>query len=113
MNYEILMKSLQEKYLKSLPATIELIEKSLATSDWASVLMEFHKLRGSGTTYGFEEVSELGYAVEKICQANPQPKKELIADAITLLKEILAQRQNGAVLDLKNNAVFRALAHKL
>jgi HPt (histidine-containing phosphotransfer) domain-containing protein len=109
MNYEELMKSLQKKYLHSLPATIELIELQFKQNDWPAVELEFHKLRGNGTTYGFTEISTLAKVSERICQTSAASKEETIGKAIALLKAILESRLSGHIFDLENNQDFRSI----
>jgi len=71
MSFEEMLKSLQREYLASLPAKITLIEGLIQAKDQTNVRESFHKLKGTGKTYGFPEVSEVGAIVEAICLEHP------------------------------------------
>lgn len=70
-----LLFELQKKYLEKLPRSIEEIRTHLASNDFTFVMSAFHKLKGSGKTYGMKEISEVAAIMEEICQT-PSSLKE-------------------------------------
>ena len=48
-----------DSYLKSLPEKILVIASQVQAKETGNVRESFHKLKGTGKTYGFPEVSEL------------------------------------------------------
>ncbi len=67
---EELLDGLKQEYVKSIPDRIRQIQAGLSGHDWACVCKEFHKLKGTGKTYGFERFSELGQLCEEIYLAH-------------------------------------------
>jgi HPt (histidine-containing phosphotransfer) domain-containing protein len=66
-----MIKSLQRDYLASIPEKIKIIEEQIGANDQSNLRESFHKLKGTGKTYGIPEVSELGALVEAICIGHP------------------------------------------
>ena len=67
MSFDDLMLELKKDYLSSMPGKFEVIANALKTSDVAQLREEFHKLKGTGKTYGIPEISDLCAVVEQLC----------------------------------------------
>lgn len=67
MSFDEMMKNLKKEYVRDLPQKVETIRQFCEKGDVASLREEFHKLKGTGKTYGLPEVSELCAALEQIC----------------------------------------------
>ena len=101
MSFEELLKSLASDYLKSLPEKIQVIAGQVQAKDTSNVRESFHKLKGTGKTYGFPEVSELAAVVENICIAQPQIGLNAAAKALAVLEDIYRTRQSAADYSLQ------------
>jgi HPt (histidine-containing phosphotransfer) domain-containing protein len=88
MSFEEMLKSLQREYLASLPGKIALIEGLIQAKDQNNVRESFHKLKGTGKTYGLPEVSEVGAIVEAICIERPVNSLAAGALALAVLRDI-------------------------
>jgi HPt (histidine-containing phosphotransfer) domain-containing protein len=100
MNFTDLLKSLHQEYLHSLPDKISMIEKQIKSGQTEQIADCFHKLKGTGTTYGFPEVSELGLVVEEICLTRPLQALTAAQLAVELLRDVYNARQRQTAFDL-------------
>ena len=87
-NLDDLLKELRAEYVASLPQKIISIGQHLSQQDWVTLRDDFHKLKGTGKTYGIPIITELGEVVEKICMTKTQTAPAAIPLAIDLLAKI-------------------------
>lgn len=99
-----MLKSLQVDYLNSLPGKIEVITGQIAAQDQSNLRESFHKLKGTGRTYGIPEVSELGALVEAICIEHPVNSFKGGELGVALLRDIHQTRSLGQVFTLAQDA---------
>lgn len=109
MNFDEMLKSLQQDYLASIPAKIADLEQCLANSDTNALREAFHKLKGTGKTYGLPEISDLGAAVEKICIERPHAAISAATLAVALMQEIHRARISQAIFQLETDARMQQL----
>lgn len=100
MNFNDLMKELGQEYIANLPEKISEIELNCKTGDVSHLREDFHKLKGTGKTYGFPEISQLAETVERICLQQPEHAVEAAAEAVKILKSIHHSRLQERALDL-------------
>ena len=112
MNLEEMIKTLQQEYLAGLPEKITQIETIIQSKESAAIRDSFHKLKGTGTTYGLPEVSELGQAVEEVCIQRPASAAEAGTLGVALLREIHRSRQHQKPFNVSADSRFATL-HKL
>ena len=101
MNFDELLRTLQRDYLASLPEKIKKIEEFRL--DNAELREAFHKLKGTGKTYGIPEVSELSALMERICLENPLASAQAADAALGLLRAIYEARGIGREFNLKDD----------
>jgi HPt (histidine-containing phosphotransfer) domain-containing protein len=94
VSFEELLKTLRAEYLAALPDKIEIISKQITTGNTAELRDSFHKLKGTGKTYGMPEVSDLSEITETICMQKPAQAQAAAEQAVGLLRDIHAARQN-------------------
>lgn len=109
MNFDEMLKALQAEYLASIPNKILEVEKFVSANDHDGVRESFHKLKGTGKTYGLPEISDLGAAVEKICIERPKLATQAAALAVALMREIHKARVARATFDLNGDARMQQL----
>lgn len=61
---EQMMAELKLEYLQGMTSRIEKIRASLLALNLAELINEFHKLKGTGKTYGFLHLTEIGESME-------------------------------------------------
>ena len=109
MSFEEMMAELRTEYLASMPQKVSDIENHMAKKDIDLLRNDFHKLKGSGKTYGLPEVSELGELCEKICLNNKEQVAQMVPLAVSLLKSILHSRNEKRPFDLKQTIEFKTI----
>lgn len=92
MSFDDLLKALHQEYLSSLPQKIVTIEAQLAAGNVAELRESFHKLKGTGRTYGLPEISELAAAMEEICKNTPNKAAIAVVPALEIMRDIHATR---------------------
>jgi HPt (histidine-containing phosphotransfer) domain-containing protein len=56
-------------YLEARLGDLSKLEAALARSDSEAIAIMGHKMRGTGTSYGFQGISEIGFRLEKAALA--------------------------------------------
>ena len=77
-------------YLSARRAEIPRLEEALHRQDFDLIESLGHKMRGTGASYGFSNLSELGLALEEAAQRQAQDK---IHAAISQLRQYLERLQ--------------------
>ncbi len=118
MNFDEMMAELRTEYLATFPHKFLEIEAHLSAADFSRLRDDFHKLKGTGKTYGIPEISELCAIVEKIClnaastatapSNSMSPASDSVRLALSILRKIVTSRQAGRELDL---ATVEEFAH--
>lgn len=93
MSFEELLKNLQKDYIASLPNKISDIRGQIRKNSPVDLRESFHKLKGTGRTYGLPEISELAEAVEYVCANKPNDAVKAAQQAASILEDILVARK--------------------
>lgn len=109
MSFEEMLKNLQREYLNSMPEKISVIRMHIDAGTAANLQEAFHKLKGTGKTYGIPEISELAATVEDICQETPDQASKAARQAVAILVDITSARKSDTEFKLKNDPRFKAL----
>lgn len=104
MSFEEMLRSLEREYLSSLPEKVKIITAQIEAGDNSNLRESFHKLKGTGRTYGLPEVSELGALVESICIEHPVNGLKAGAIAAGILRDIHQARSEAKTYDLGQDA---------
>jgi HPt (histidine-containing phosphotransfer) domain-containing protein len=99
MSIEEMLKALQAEYLSSIPEKIKSIGGFVAQNDGSNLREAFHKLKGTGRTYGIPEVSDLGDMVEKICLQDLKMAVPAARTALLMLGDIYRARKGEITYD--------------
>jgi len=84
-----LLQELKQDYLNGLPSVISEIKAALVSQDWEAIEKHFHRLAGSGQTYGLPEITVVGRKVEDYLQKNSNPSHEFLEKALSELEMTL------------------------
>jgi HPt (histidine-containing phosphotransfer) domain-containing protein len=109
VSFEELLKTLRAEYLAALPGKIEIIGKQIAAGNTAELRDSFHKLKGTGKTYGMPEVSDLSEITEAICMQKPGEAHTAAIQAVGLLRDIHAARQNQQAFNLEPDPRYQMI----
>ena len=114
MSIQDILAGLQKTYLASMPEKITLIETLFNSNELEKLETEYHKLKGTGRTYGLPEFTQLGATLERICQSESSSLKEAVPLSLTLMKRMRDARvQDGSSLSLDNEPDFQLLMKML
>jgi HPt (histidine-containing phosphotransfer) domain-containing protein len=86
---------MKQDYLVGLPGKIAGIKKLIHAQSWTDLQEEFHKLKGTGKTYGFPQVSIVCERLETLLAENPEKEAQFFQNGAELLERMhLAYTQN-------------------
>ncbi len=100
---------LKQEYLESFDEKIESIMKFWFRRDLKNLKNEFHKIRGTGTTYGVHEATAVAEILEDLCDANSPKLGLCIMIFVEMLSHIRYQHEHKSTLDLDSQKCFNAL----
>ncbi len=106
MSLDDLLEELKKEYLATFPAKIVLIDSLYKTQAFTELETEYHKLKGTGRTYGFPEVTQLGEVVERLCEVDREALRVAVPLSLTILTRIQKQREAGEILDIESDPDF-------
>lgn len=110
MSLDDVLAELRKTYLEALPGRADLIETLFKNRQYAEVETEFHKLKGTGKTYGLPEVTSIGEVAERLCEYGSTSAEESVPAALNALRKVTKARTNGTVLDLTSDPDFLYLS---
>lgn len=110
MSLDDVLAELRKTYLDALPARADQIEKLLSQGLYNEVETEFHKLKGTGKTYGLPEVTMIGEVAERLCEHGSTSADESVPAALSALRKVSVARSKGAALDLTSDPDFLYLS---
>lgn len=88
MSFAAMMEQLKQEYIQSLPEKIQVIQENIQKKCSDSLKEDFHKLKGTGKTYGLPEISTLAASVEAICIHSPDQSVNAATQALPILQDI-------------------------
>lgn len=103
---EDVLQELRVEYLQCLPQRVILIQKLMAAQDWKRLETEFHKLKGTGKTYGISEVSTLSAELETYSMKSGCKDLRTCELYCALLTEITTRATRHETTDLSNHPLF-------
>ena len=102
-----ILENLKRDYLANLPPRIQQMEELWLKSEHKLLKTEFHKLKGTGKTYGLPEISELGLVAEELCMTDA--RGQAVPVILELLRKIHATRTSGKEFNLAGTTEFKSL----
>lgn len=106
MSFAAMMEQLKQEYIESLPEKIQTIEGHIKTQCTDSLKEDFHKLKGTGKTYGLPEISTLAASIESICIHSPEKSVEAAVQALPILQDIHQSRVADQSHDIGSDERF-------
>lgn len=100
---------LREEYLQKFPQKLKRLRAVTQTRDWQQIEDEYHKLKGTGKTYGFPEISTICEILETAAQQPALRNPELFEQALTLLEKLHEGYISNKPLSLADNEIARRL----
>jgi len=79
-------------YLEKRRAEIPVYRRALQAADFEAISRLAHKMKGTGTGYGFEKLTELGAALETVAKDSDAPATAKYLDELALYLESVELR---------------------
>lgn len=109
MSIDDLLKELQQEYIQSIPEKIKELKEFTQKNDLDNLINTFHKLKGSGKTYGLDEVTLLGQFFEGWMREKKEKVVPFVPKAIEILDRIHAARAQSKPYSLDTDAEYQKL----
>ncbi len=109
MSFQELMARLQREYLESLPSKIAEIEQDCQDGELERLKVAFHKVKGTGKTYGLPEITQVAEPIEDILTHNRSQGIEAARIGIQLFKVIYRSKSAAKNLDIENEDGYLTL----
>jgi len=109
MNIEDMMADLRVGYVADLPNKVQVIEQALADKNHEEVRDGFHKLKGTGKTYGLPEISTLCAVMEKLCIEKNEQIDDFTPKGTQVITAIFEARKNEQAYDLGSDKNYQEL----
>ena len=106
MSFDNLMIQLRREYVSTLPEKIQTIRHFFNSRDALGFRGVFHKLKGTGATYGVPELSLLGETLESYCERNPSRLEAAVPDALDILSKVHESRITDRPFSVENDQRF-------
>ena len=104
-----MMEELRGEYLASFDEKFNLMRGYFEGQDWYSLELEFHKLKGTGSTYGVPEVTTLCQYMEDACRKLKEIPEDSLNKSISLLQDIRSHYEAKKGFDLDGDPRFQSL----
>lgn len=108
-----MLADLKADYLIALPAKLERLTNLVHGEKWDLLHTEFHKLKGTGKTYGIPEVSELCETGEELSSGTGGQNRLLFLDIIQLLEKVRIAYEEQAPFQWQDDPLSQALLKKV
>lgn len=109
MSIDDVLAELKKNYLKALPERISQIESFWKQGDSVRTETEFHKLKGTGKTYGLPDVSTIGALGEKVCKLGDRSAEVGVPLALKSLRFVCQNLTTQPSKPIENSEDFLAL----
>lgn len=108
-SWNSILDNLKVDYLKALEERIALLADLTHKKDVENLENEYHKLKGTGKTYGFPAVSDVCNEMEKLTRGKTEVPQHLLVTGPALLQYCLDSFKSTAPLNLEQHPDFITL----
>ena len=108
-NLKEILAQLQRNYLASMPEKIAALDTFWKKRDFELLETDYHKLKGTGRTYGLPEVTQIGAALERLCEIDRDALERAVPMSLKLLTRIQEMRLAGQVPNLEHDPDFQVI----
>lgn len=109
MSLEALLADLKKEYLAGLPARMSEIDGYWKSGRPEKLQDEFHKLKGTGKTYGVADLSLIGEIGERICRDRPNQVPHAMPLLLALITAVHHAATHHETFDLPKDPRFSDL----
>jgi HPt (histidine-containing phosphotransfer) domain-containing protein len=103
-SYKDMMADLRKDYIASLQERMNLVREALNSLDWPALYTQFHKLKGTGKTYGCPEISYVASPLEALADSKNESHLDAIREGFEFLERISnSYIQSGQIDEVLKN----------
>lgn len=113
MSFQNIMIELRAEYLKTFPEKIVMMRYNLSKNHIKELELEFHKMKGTGATYGIPEISVIGERMEACCVSHPQLLKVFVPTICNIIELIIESRNQNLEFNLSEFKDYQDLVKKI
>jgi HPt (histidine-containing phosphotransfer) domain-containing protein len=110
VSFEDVFAELKKQYLAELPAKVQRIENYLRAGQWIDVHNEFHKLKGTGKTYGFPAISRACQIIETLTMGGQACNPDYVHKGLAILQKIHRAETAKSAFDLDSDIDYMFLS---
>jgi HPt (histidine-containing phosphotransfer) domain-containing protein len=103
------LSTLKKEYLEALPVKLKKIKELTQAKELDLLREEYHKLKGTGKTYGFPEISIVCAKLEALLQNTKTVETKNLVQAAELLEKMYQKYLKNEALDLNQDKFAREL----
>lgn len=100
---------LRDEYINNFHDKISTIEEYWQKSDRENLEMEFHKIKGTGTTYGVREATLVAEILEDLCRNNHDKLGHALLLALDLFEKIIRHYKGQTPWTLEDDSSYLSL----
>lgn len=112
MSFQDMMAGLKKEYVASIPEKIAEIESLKKSQNLSALRDAFHKLKGSGQTYGLPEISQVAAPVEGLFKIGSHDAISACERALILFEKIYQAELQHLPFRLEDQPEFLTLVSK-
>lgn len=109
--FDDMFAELKEEYLQTFSEKIEAIGNFWEMRNRDGLQNEFHKIKGTGTTYGIPEVTEVARILEILCMENSDKLGSCVVISIELFQKIYHSHNAQLEFEINDDPLFEKLRH--
>lgn len=104
-----LFAELKAEYLETFTEKITTIEKAWQAKNRKQLESEYHKIKGTGATYGVNEATQVAEVLETLCHEGSNKLGMCVLVSIHLFKKIENHYKTEAPFEMSKDAAFKFL----
>lgn len=104
-----LFAELKGEYLDTFPEKIEAIRNFWQAHNRDGLHNEFHKIKGTGTTYGIPEVTAIAEMLEELCENDSEKLGSAVMVSLELFHKVSQSYKFGQEYDLYKDPLYKAV----
>tara|TARA_Y100000034_G_C6578762_1_gene251033 strand:+ start:116 stop:475 length:360 start_codon:yes stop_codon:yes gene_type:complete len=111
--FQAMLADLKVEYIDDLKQRRLAFDTLIKNEDRAQLFEEFHKIKGTGKTYGLDLVSEVAGHLEAHLENNPQADLDTVQQGCLVLDAVLEADSQGQKLSTTEFELYNAFIKKL
>lgn len=108
-DFDSLFAELKVEYIDSFHEKIDVIYECWQKKTLGPLTMEYHKIKGTGTTYGVSPISQVAEIMEDLCHKDSEKLGLCVLLSVDLLKKICKNEKHKIPYALDKERIYKFL----